>query len=56
MDTDICNYEDDTILYACDQNLNNVIARLENDSRITIQWFADNFLKLETNNEFKKEI
>ena len=36
-------------IYACDKNLNNVIARLENDSSITIQWFADNFMKLNTN-------
>ena len=49
MDTDICNYADDTTIYACDKNLNNVIARLENDSSITIQWFADNFMKLNTN-------
>ena len=49
MDTDICNNADETTLYACDKNLNNVIARLENDSSITIQWFADNFMKLNTN-------
>ena len=49
MDTDICNYADDTTIYACDKNLNNVIARLENDSSITIQWFADNFTNLNTN-------
>ena len=48
MDTDICNCADDTTIYACDKNLNNVIARLENSS-ITIQWFADNFMKLNTN-------
>ena len=46
MDRDICN---DTTLYACDKNLNNIIARLENDSSITIQWFADNFMKLNSN-------
>ena len=45
-DTDICNYADDTTIYACDDNLDNVIARLENDS--IIHWFADNFMKLNT--------
>ena len=35
-------------MYACDNNLDNVIARLENDSNIIIQWFADNFMKLNT--------
>ena len=47
-DTDICNYADDTTIYTCDNNLDNVIARLENDSNIIIQWFADNFMKLNT--------
>ena len=47
-DTDICNYADDTTLYTCDNNLDNVIARLENDSNIVIKWFTDNFMKLNT--------
>ena len=47
-DTDICNYADDTTIYVCDSNLDNVIARLENDSSIIIQWFANNFMKLNT--------
>ena len=36
-DADICNYADDITIYACDNNLDNVIARLENDSSIIIQ-------------------
>ena len=47
-DTDICNYADDTTIYACDNNIDNVLTRLENDSNIIIQWFADNFMKLNT--------
>ena len=47
-DTDICNYADDTTIFACDKNLGSVIARLENDSSRIIQWFADNFMKLNT--------
>ena len=47
-DTDICNYADDTTIYACDNNIDNVSARLENDSNIIIQWFTDNFMKLNT--------
>ena len=47
-DTDICNYADDTTIYARDKNLDSVIARLENDSSTIIQWFADNFMKLNT--------
>ena len=47
-DTDICNYADDTTIFACDKNLGSVIARLENDFSRIIQWFADNFMKLNT--------
>ena len=43
-DTDICNYADDTTIYACDKNLDNVTGRL--DSSTIIQWFADNLMKL----------
>ena len=47
-DTDICNYANDTTISACDKNLESVIARLENVSSRIIQWFADNFMKLNT--------
>ena len=47
-DTDIYNYADDTTIFACDKNLGSVIARLENDSSRIIQWFTDNFMKLNT--------
>ena len=49
MDTDICNYADGTTIYAFNDNLDDIIARLENDSSLTIQWFADNFMKLNKN-------
>ena len=47
-DADICNYADDTTIYASDNNLDNAIARLENDPSIIIQWFTDYFMKLNT--------
>ena len=47
-DTDICKYEEDATPYACDNILDNVTARSENDSSIIIQWFADNFMKFNT--------
>ena len=47
-DTNICNFADDTTIYTCDKNLNSVIARLENGSNTIVQWFADNFMKLNT--------
>ena len=46
METDICNYTDDTTIYACDKTLDSVIASLESYSGIVIQWFGINFMKL----------
>ncbi len=45
-ETDICNYADDTTIYTCDMRLENVISRLENDSKIIIEWFGNNYMKL----------
>ena len=45
-ETDICNYADDTAIYTCDIRLENVISRLENDSKIIIDWFRNNYMKL----------
>ena len=45
-ETDICNYADDKTIYACHKNIDNVVKSLENDSTVIIQWFADNFMKL----------
>ena len=40
--TDVCNYADDTTLFACDIDTDNVVARLEIDSAHAIKWFSDN--------------
>ena len=42
--TNVCNYADDTIFYACD--LKDLIARLEHDSLLAIEWFQANYKKL----------
>ena len=47
--TDVCNYADDTTFHACDMNLNTVITRLEHDSHIAIEWFENNYMKLNEN-------
>ena len=44
--SDICNYADDTTIYFYDNNLDNITHRLENDCNVTLQWLADNFMKL----------
>ena len=42
----LCNYADDTTIYTCDIRLDNVISRLESDSKIIIDWFRNNYMKL----------
>ena len=46
-ETDICNYADDTTIYTCDTRLENVASGLENDSKIIIEWFRSNYMKLD---------
>ena len=45
-ETDIFNYADDITIYTCDIRLENVISMLENDSKIIIEWFGNNYMKL----------
>ena len=44
--SDICNYAGDTTIYTCNKNLDNIVHRLENDCGIALEWFVDNFMKL----------
>ena len=44
-DAQICNYADDTTIYACDTNDESVIKTLESDALIA-EWFPNNFMKL----------
>ena len=44
--TDICNYADHNTLNACDMSLENLLRRLEHDSRLAIEWFLQNDMKL----------
>ena len=44
--TNVCNYADDTIFFACDLDLHNLILRLEHDSVLPIEWFECNCMKL----------
>ena len=44
LDSDLCNFADDTTLYACGCSLDEIVPRLENDRSVLIEWF---FLKTE---------
>jgi len=43
---DICNYADDTTLFASDRGINRVISRLEIDSAVSSKWFYDIYMNL----------
>ena len=44
--TDVCNYAEDTTLFACNIDIDNVAAKLKLDSANAIKCFSDNYLKL----------
>ena len=43
---EICSYADDNTINACDMNLENLLRRLEHDSHLAIEWFKQNYMKL----------
>ena len=45
-DAQICNYADDTTIYACDGDVEGVIATLESDALKIAEWFPNNCMKL----------
>ena len=46
MDTAICNFADDTTIFAADCQLDRVSERLETDALVLSTWFPENFMKL----------
>ena len=47
-ETDLCNYADDTILYAADMSLDNMMNRLEYEIETSVRWFRNNYMKLKS--------
>ena len=45
-DIELCNYADDTTLYASDIYPSHVIEKLEKNSSTFAEWFKDNYMKL----------
>ena len=45
-DAQICNYADDTTIYACDNNVESIIETLEGDALKIAEWFPNNCMKL----------
>ena len=52
-ETEVCNYADDTAIYTCGPNVENVVAKLENDALAISEWFPNNRMKL---NEDKRHL
>ena len=44
--TDVCNFADDTTFFACDSDLKHLMKRLEHDTKLAIEWFENNYMKL----------
>ena len=47
-DCEVCNFADDTTLFACDKNVYTMTDKLEKSSDVAIQWFSMNYFKLNT--------
>ena len=45
-ETKVCNYADDTTIYACGPKIETVIAHLEHDALKITEWFPNNLMKL----------
>ena len=45
-DTAVCNFADDTTIFAADSQLERVLERLETDALVLSRWFPENFMKL----------
>ena len=45
-DSAICNFADDTTIFAADRYLGRVLERLETDALVSSKWFPENFMKL----------
>ena len=42
LESEICNFADDTTLYACDKSIDTVIVKLEDDLQKILNWFKEN--------------
>ena len=45
-DAEICNYADDSTIYACDSDIESVVKTLESDALKIASWFPNNCMKL----------
>ena len=46
LDWNVCNFADDATLFVCNENLDFVLNELERKSNIAIDWFQNNYMKM----------
>ena len=46
LDCNVCNFADDTTPFICNKNLDFVLGELERNSNIAIDWFQNNYMKM----------
>ena len=46
LDCNVCNFADDTTPFICNKNLDFVLNELERNSNIAIDWFQNNYMKM----------
>ena len=46
LDCNVCNFSDDTPLFACNKNLDFVLNEFERNSNIAGDWFQNNYMKM----------
>ena len=47
-DCEVCNFADDTTIFACDKDIDEMKNKLEKSADIAIEWFKTNYFKLNT--------
>ena len=45
-DTEICNYADDTTIFACGSDLGPILESLERDAALLSLWFENNYMEM----------
>ena len=46
VNTEICNFADDTTPNSSEENLKEALTNVEHDCAILVEWFVDNFMTL----------
>ena len=42
LESEICNFADDNTIFACGNNIQEIVIKLENDLRLLLDWFSKN--------------